>query len=54
MKKIRKGNKAIVILVLILGLTIIPNLFASNQGYIEGSIDEENTDEIINRKKPKN
>jgi len=53
MKKIKKRNKAIVILVLILGLTIIPNLFASNQGYMEGLIDDKNTDEIINIERPK-
>ncbi len=50
MKKIKK---AIVILVPILALIIITNLFASNQEYKEGSIAEENTDEIINIKKPK-
>ncbi len=49
MKKIKK---AIVILVPILALIIITNLFASNQEYKEGSIAEENTDEIINIERP--
>ncbi len=53
MKKIKKRNNAIVFLLPILALIIIPNLFASNQGYMEGSIAEENTDEIVNIKRPK-